>query len=140
MRGCWIPLTIWQPAWHGMAIPNPSTLRKPTPHSRSAGRETTASMVTPSSTSITIQPAWSPFLATRFSAFGNGADRKPRPSFIGRMQPMAFFVASWRETKKGLPMTENTIAKDIVDAAFRIHTALGPGLLESVYDAVLAFE
>jgi len=37
-------------------------------------------------------------------------------------------------------MTENAIAREIVDAAFRIHTALGPGLLESVYDAVLAFE
>jgi hypothetical protein len=31
-------------------------------------------------------------------------------------------------------MTENAIAKQIVDAAFRIHTTLGPGLLESVYD------
>jgi hypothetical protein len=30
-------------------------------------------------------------------------------------------------------MTENEIAKEIVDAAFRIHTTLGPGLLESVY-------
>ncbi len=29
-------------------------------------------------------------------------------------------------------MTENAIAKEIVDAAFRIHTKLGPGLLESV--------
>jgi GxxExxY protein len=37
-------------------------------------------------------------------------------------------------------MTENAIAQQIVDAAFRIHTALGPGLLESVYDAVLAYE
>ena len=37
-------------------------------------------------------------------------------------------------------MTENAIAKEIVDAAFQIHTKLGPGLLESVYDAVLAFE
>src|SRR3954447_4934423 len=37
-------------------------------------------------------------------------------------------------------MTENAIAKEIVDAAFHIHTALGPGLLESVYDAVLAYE
>ena len=37
-------------------------------------------------------------------------------------------------------MTENAIAKEIVDAAFRIHTALGPGLLESVYDAVLSYE
>jgi len=37
-------------------------------------------------------------------------------------------------------MTENAIAKEIVDAAFRIHTTLGPGLLESVYNAVLAYE
>jgi GxxExxY protein len=37
-------------------------------------------------------------------------------------------------------MTENAIAKEIVDAAFHIHTALGPGLLESVYDAVLTYE
>jgi GxxExxY protein len=37
-------------------------------------------------------------------------------------------------------MTDNAIAKEIVDAAFRIHTTLGPGLLESVYQAVLAYE
>lgn len=37
-------------------------------------------------------------------------------------------------------MTENAIAKEIVDAAFRIHTTLGPGLLQSVYDMVLAYE
>ena len=37
-------------------------------------------------------------------------------------------------------MTENAIAKEVVDAAYRIHTTLGPGLLESVYDAVLAYE
>jgi GxxExxY protein len=37
-------------------------------------------------------------------------------------------------------MTENAIAKKIVDAAFRIHTTLGPGLLESVYQTVLAYE
>lgn len=37
-------------------------------------------------------------------------------------------------------MTENEIATQVVDAAFRIHTRLGPGLLESVYQAVLAYE
>lgn len=37
-------------------------------------------------------------------------------------------------------MTENAVAKEIVDAAFRVHTTLGPGLLESVYDAVLSYE
>lgn len=28
----------------------------------------------------------------------------------------------------------------VLDAAFRVHTKLGPGLLESVYEAVLAYE
>jgi GxxExxY protein len=37
-------------------------------------------------------------------------------------------------------LTENEIAKEIVDAAFKVHTTLGPGLLESVYEAVLAHE
>jgi len=35
-------------------------------------------------------------------------------------------------------MTENEIAKIIVDVAFQIHKRLGPGLLESVYEVVLA--
>ena len=48
-------------------------------------------------------------------------------------------LADWRDTERAA-MTENAIAKEIVDAAFRIHTTLGPGLLESVYDAVLAYE
>ena len=37
-------------------------------------------------------------------------------------------------------MNENEIAKEVVDAAFRVHTKLGPGLLESVYEVVLAHE
>src|ERR1051325_8024398 len=37
-------------------------------------------------------------------------------------------------------MTDNAIAKQSVDAACHIHTTLGPGLLESVYHAVLAYE
>ena len=37
-------------------------------------------------------------------------------------------------------VTENEIAKQIVDAAFKIHTTLGPGLFESVYEAVMAQE
>jgi GxxExxY protein len=37
-------------------------------------------------------------------------------------------------------MRENEIAKEIVDAAYKIHTTLGPGLLESVYETVLAYE
>ena len=37
-------------------------------------------------------------------------------------------------------MTENGLAKQIVHAAYKMHTTLGPGLLESVYETVLAFE
>ena len=37
-------------------------------------------------------------------------------------------------------MTENEIARHIVDSAFKIHITLGPGLLESVYETVLAAE
>jgi len=37
-------------------------------------------------------------------------------------------------------MHVNEISGTIVDASYKIHTTLGPGLLESVYERVLAFE
>jgi GxxExxY protein len=37
-------------------------------------------------------------------------------------------------------MSENAIAQQIVDAAYRVHTVLGRGLLESVYKTALAYE
>lgn len=37
-------------------------------------------------------------------------------------------------------MTENEISFDIRGAAFKVHTNLGPGLLESVYELALAHE
>lgn len=37
-------------------------------------------------------------------------------------------------------MTENELAKEAVDIAFKIHSSLGPGLLESVYEAAFAYE
>lgn len=37
-------------------------------------------------------------------------------------------------------MTENEIAREIIDASYKIHTTLGPGLLESVYETVLSAE
>ena len=57
---------------------------------------------------------------------------------------LAFF-APLRETLRSPEeepprMTENEIASVVVDAALKIHRALGPGLLESVYEATLAFE
>ena len=37
-------------------------------------------------------------------------------------------------------LTENEIATQIVDAAYKVHTTFGPGLLESVYEAVMSEE
>jgi GxxExxY protein len=37
-------------------------------------------------------------------------------------------------------MNENEIAREIVDTAYQVHKKLGPGLLESVYETVLAYE
>ena len=37
-------------------------------------------------------------------------------------------------------MTENEIAKIIVDVCYEIHVKLGPGLLESVYEEILYHE
>jgi GxxExxY protein len=37
-------------------------------------------------------------------------------------------------------MRENEISGEIVDAAYKIHTKLGAGLLESVYEAAMAYE
>jgi GxxExxY protein len=37
-------------------------------------------------------------------------------------------------------MTENEIATKVLDAAFRVHTELGPGLLEVVYRTAMVWE
>lgn len=37
-------------------------------------------------------------------------------------------------------MTENELAKIVVNLCLKIHKALGPGLLESVYEEILAYE
>jgi GxxExxY protein len=51
-------------------------------------------------------------------------------------------LRAWRlgEGLYWLEMSENVVAKQIVDAAYRVHTTPGPGLLESVYQAALAYE
>ena len=37
-------------------------------------------------------------------------------------------------------MTENEISKIIVDIAYKIHSKLGPGLFESVYEEIFCYE
>ena len=39
-----------------------------------------------------------------------------------------------------IPPETNRISGQVVDSAMMVHTALGPGLLESVYETCLAFE
>ncbi|MBH8555841.1 GxxExxY protein [Nostocaceae cyanobacterium CENA357] len=37
-------------------------------------------------------------------------------------------------------MIENEVSGAVVDVAYKVHTTLGPGLLESVYETVMDFE
>jgi GxxExxY protein len=37
-------------------------------------------------------------------------------------------------------MTENELSKIVVDCCYKVHTTIGPGLLESVYEEVLMYE
>jgi GxxExxY protein len=39
-----------------------------------------------------------------------------------------------------IPVATEAIAKNVVDAGFKVHSALGPGLLESSYEHCLAYE
>ena len=50
------------------------------------------------------------------------------------------FLATLREILHWIALDKNAVAQQVVDAAFRAHTSLGPGLLESVYEAALAYE
>ena len=39
-----------------------------------------------------------------------------------------------------IPPDVERVGKAVLNAAFKVHTALGPGLLESVYETCTAFE
>jgi GxxExxY protein len=41
---------------------------------------------------------------------------------------------------KPIPLEVEPIGKKLLDAAYTVHTSLGPGLLESVYEACLAYQ
>ncbi len=42
--------------------------------------------------------------------------------------------------REKIPEKTNEVTRQVVDAAFAVHKALGPGLLESVYEVCLAHE
>jgi GxxExxY protein len=39
-----------------------------------------------------------------------------------------------------IPPEVEKVGKAVLDAAFKVHTALGPGLLESIYETTVAYE
>ena len=47
---------------------------------------------------------------------------------------------SHTKTRRHKGMNENEIGKIVVDCAVRLHKALGPGLLETVYEVLLAHD
>jgi len=49
-------------------------------------------------------------------------------------------VPSWQNQKNMLSERTEEIGKTIVNAAFKVHKQLGPGLLERVYEVCLAHE
>jgi GxxExxY protein len=61
---------------------------------------------------------------------------KARPPSV--ITPISRYIEEQRALT--LPVEYNTISGHIVDAAFKVHSRLGPGLLESVYERCLEYE
>ncbi len=45
-----------------------------------------------------------------------------------------------RKAHPAIPPETERVGRAVLDAAFKVHTALGPGLLESVYETACAYE
>ncbi len=74
---------------------------------------------------------------------GRGTEKAQRaPWLIARKKGSRKGAKTQRGERENMAVIppENEVAREVVDAAFRVHTTLGPGLLESVYEAVLAYE
>jgi len=65
--------------------------------------------------------------------FGYFEPRAKARKGIGLKYPIHFCIALCR-------MSQNDLPKVILDAAFRVHSALGPGLFEHVYEVIMAHE
>ena len=50
------------------------------------------------------------------------------------------FTAEDAEERGGVTLTENELGEIILGGAIKVHSVLGPGLLESAYEACLAYE
>jgi hypothetical protein len=59
---------------------------------------------------------------------------------LNREDRKEFFLAHLAAEQSDSVMDREEVARHIVDSAAAIHTALGPGLLESVYRRFLMYE
>ena len=53
---------------------------------------------------------------------------------------ISIFLFHAKTLRRKENMTEKELSKIIVNSCFKIHNTLGPGLLESVYEEILAYE
>ena len=53
---------------------------------------------------------------------------------------MQRYAKVFAKGRRGIPVTENELSHLVVGCAMKVHSALGPGLLESAYEACLQFE
>jgi GxxExxY protein len=58
----------------------------------------------------------------------------------GPLSTNCFRAKAQRRKERPVNVDENQISKIVVDCCYRIHTKLGPGLLESVYLEILKYE
>ena len=71
----------------------------------------------------------------------NHQDTKtPREPGADRAAGETLTIHSHRQPHAPIPEELNRIAHQVVNAAFVVHSTLGPGLLESVYETCLAYE
>lgn len=66
-----------------------------------------------------------------------GKDAKIKKIFISRKDAKRYYLIN---NFNRIIMDENELSKVVVDCCYKIHTKLGPGLLESVYEEVLCYE
>ena len=67
-----------------------------------------------------------------------GKKNTPTETQSTQRKNLVLFVPLWDKIKT--TMTENELATIAVDICYKIHTILGPGLLESVYESAFAHE
>src|SRR5262249_61144724 len=83
-------------------------------------------------------PAEAPGKTPSLPPPGGGGGPNPRPSVIERGRRFSTRRRGDAEGKMSIGRTLDNITGGIVDASFKLHVALGPGLLESVYETILA--